>query len=81
MSDKLKVVGAKSLDLKTTPRLLVSVPAEGSPHTIPDPSWDACGQDLIDVQEELFSGGCVNIPKPQDAEFEPVHVNLVSRHG
>lgn len=79
MSNKLKVVGAKALDQNQPLRRLASVPVDESPHTIPDPSWEACGLDLLEVQHEPGLGGCLNFPEPQ--EHEPTLVNLVSRQG
>ncbi|PYG32351.1 hypothetical protein [Pelagimonas varians] len=79
MSNKLKVVGAKALDRNPSLRRLTSVPVEEPPHTIPDPSWDTCGLDLVEVLQEPGFGDCLNFPEPH--EHGATLMNLVSRQG
>lgn len=83
MSDKLKVVGAKALDQCTSLRLTISVPHEGSPKTMPDPSWGDGGMDLAEFRKTYGSGDCINHPDDQsvESEVEPVFISLISRQG
>lgn len=83
MSDKLKVVGAKALDLVASPRLARPALVEGPPRTVPDPSWDACGLDLVEVQQSIRSEACVNFPDAHEADSkdDPMFLNLISRQG